>query len=136
MPSAVGWDFNHSVENERTLRPLCGQIEAHFQLPPRRLYRYFATFDDEYLISRNGMHFRGFHAPLASRNSLPAYLSNCYFHSFEKITGHVTFDQMVAFDNLIYIRPSTSEDTTGFVTTYAHELQHFLQHGYTPVCLL
>jgi hypothetical protein len=53
-----------------------------------------------------------------------------FYHPFE---FGVPFDETIAFDNLIYIRDSTCRDSeVGFATTYAHELQHFVQHGYTP----
>lgn len=43
-----------------------------------------------------------------------------------------SFEEMVAFDNLIYIRRSTCDDSTGLVECYAHELQHFVQYRRTP----
>jgi hypothetical protein len=60
------------------------------------------------------------------------YLQQCFFHPLEQFTKIVPFVEMVAFDNLIYVRHSTSSDITGCVTNYAHELQHFMQHCHTP----
>jgi hypothetical protein len=36
---------------------------------------------------------------------------------------------------MIYVRYSTCFDVTGCVTTYAHELQHFVQYRQTPKLL-
>jgi hypothetical protein len=124
------WNFNNTKANEDKLKPLCLQVESHFVLPPKRLCRYFATSDDKYLRARNGEHYRGFLVPYSSRQSLPIYLLKCFF---DESKSDAPFDETVAFDYLIYIRDSTCrDDQVGFVTTYAHELQHFVQHGFTP----
>jgi hypothetical protein len=135
-----GWDFNYSAENEARLKPLCIEVAKHFCFPVRRLYRYFARTDDHYMVGPPmslGEYYRAFHIPLSSKAVLPLYLSECFFHPIENFTRSPldkmpSFEQMVAFDNLIFIRDSTCLDPTGFVTTYAHKLQHFLQHGHTP----
>jgi hypothetical protein len=135
VKQASGWDFNCSTENEAKLKPLCLEVEKHFQLPAHRLYRYFARTDDLSLEGppmRLGRHYRGFHAPLSDRIGLPKYLFDCFFHPLDNFPEPVPFEEMVAFDNLIFIRQSTCLDVTGCVTTYAHELQHFMQHGHTP----
>jgi hypothetical protein len=126
------WDFNYSTAKEANIKPLCQRVEEHFQLPPRRLCRYFANSDDDFLLTTHGSHFRGFHAPISAKNELPIYLLHCFFHPFEDLRGDVSDDEMIAFDNLIYIRDSTCADATGVVETYAHELQHFVQHGTLP----
>jgi hypothetical protein len=126
------WNFSESSENESILRPLCEQVETQFQLPTRRLCRYFASTDDADLRARCGPCYRGFHAPVSSSSKLPDYLSRCFFHRDEDIRDGATFDEMITFDNLIYIRHSTYADATGCVETYAHELQHFVQHGAMP----
>lgn len=128
----AGWNFNGSDVNKSTLKPLCKRVESCFKLPSKRLYRYFAVDDDKYLAGLMGRHFRGFHIPLAGRNDLPDYLRDCFFVAIEEFDVSMTFEQMVSFDNLIYIRRDTCSDTIGCVITYAHELQHFTQHGYTP----
>jgi hypothetical protein len=130
------WFFDSS-EKEATLKPLCQRVEEEFELPTRRLCRYFAGFDDVYLIANPcfGPHLRGFHATVAARNSFPKYLFDCFFHPLETLTMRHTlpsFEEMVAFDSLIYIRSSTCNDSTGLVECYAHELQHFVQYGRTP----
>ncbi len=38
----------------------------------------------------------------------------------------------IIFDNLVYVRSTTCLDVVGAVITYAHELQHFMQHGFAP----
>jgi len=127
-----GWNFNGSAANESKLKPLCQKVESHFNLPAKRLYRYFAIEDDPYLAGLMGVHFRGFHVPLSGRNDLPEYLRDRFFRPFEEYDLSMTFEQMVAFDNLIYVRHDTCADPVGCVITYAHELQHFMQHGHTP----
>ncbi len=79
-----------------------------------------------------GAHFRGFHIPLSGREALPEYLRDCFYNPFDEFNVGQTFDEMVAFDNLIYLRHDTCSDVVGCVMTYAHELQHFMQHGHTP----
>src|SRR5260370_6763545 len=77
----------------------------------------------------------GFHATVAARNSFPTHVRNCFFHPLEMFTVRETspsFEEMVAFDNLIYIRSSTCDDSTGLVECYTHELQHFVQYRRTP----
>jgi hypothetical protein len=130
------WVFS-SPAKEATLKPLCQRVEAEFDLPAGRLCRYFADFDDPSLIAnpRFGQHFRGFHATVAARNSFPKYLFDCFFHPLEMFTMRErspSFEEMVAFDTLIYVRQSTCDDPTGLVECYAHELQHFVQRSRTP----
>lgn len=131
-PSDRSWNFNGSAENESTFKPLCQQVEKNFLLPARRLCRYFATADDAYLRTRYGTYFRGFHVPVLGSGDLPEDLRRCFFHPPEDIPESATFDEQIAFDNLIYIRHSTCADATSLVTTYAHESQHFVQHGNAP----
>jgi hypothetical protein len=111
-------------------------VEKYFALPAHRLYSYFAGSDDYQLRQEPpasfGPHYRGFHVPISGRHSLPIYLQECFFHPLEQFTEVVPFAEMVAFDNLIYVKESTCSDVTGCVTNYAHELQHFMQHGHTP----
>lgn len=127
-----GWDFSGSAANEATSRPLCEQVERSFLLPPRRLYRYFASSDDDDLRRKNGDHYRGFHLPESLKGELPDYLRTCFFHALKDTPDGSVPPNKVAFDNMIYIRHSTCGDRTGLVETYAHELQHFVQQGRTP----
>jgi hypothetical protein len=118
-------------ELEPQLEPLAKQVVAQFELPPLRLYCYFAQNDDPYLRQRYGKHFRGFHAPIEGRNELPEYLADCFFHPFDPFSSEqMTWEKMVAYDNLIYVTHRTTLDPTAFVVTLAHELQHFMQFAY------
>jgi hypothetical protein len=134
MNSPDGWNFNGSAENESVLRPLCKAVEQHLNVPTARLHRYFAVNDDSYLQQANGQHYRGFYCHIAERNGLPSYLFDCFFHTLDQFTvsSFKSFDDMVAFEHLIYIRASTCSDPTGCVATYAHELQHLIQHQSSP----
>jgi hypothetical protein len=130
------WIFAAS-EKETTVKPLCQQFEKEFDLSTGRLCRYFAGSDDLCLLANPhfGPDFRGFHATVEARNSFPKYLFDCFFHPLETFTMRGTspsFEEMVAFDSLIYVRHSTCDDPTGLVECYAHELQHFVQYGRTP----
>ncbi len=130
-----GWNFNESITNEATLKPLCREAEKHFTLPLHRLYRYFANAEDDYLLRTIGQYYRGFYTPFSWRRNLPSYLQDCFFLSMDEVYASekmLSLNEMTAFDSLVYIRHSTCLDVTGFVTTYAHELQHFVQHGDTP----
>lgn len=79
---------------------------------------------------RLGEHYRAFHVPYAGRTVLPRYLLDGFFHPYK---SGMSYEDTIAFDNLIYVRKNTCLDIpVGFVTAYAHELQHFVQHGLTP----
>src|SRR5882672_6288528 len=122
MKSERAWNFNGSTANESTLKPLCQEVEKHVHLPSRRLCRYFATFEDSGLCDEIGKHYRGFYCPRSQTEGLPQYLMECFFRTDDEITG-VNFGDLIAFDDLIYIRSTTCSDLTGCVLTYAHELQ-------------
>jgi len=127
-----GWNFNGSAMNEAELKPICQEVEKHFSFPPRRIHRFFAVDDDYFLAELMGSHFRGFHIPISGREVLPDYLRDCFFRPYDEYDLNTPFEDIVAFDNLIYIRKGTCADVLGCVITYAHELQHFMQHGHTP----
>src|SRR5712691_12987117 len=125
-----GWNFNGSTINEATLKPLCLIAEQHFRLPTGRLYRYFARTEDSDLLRRFNGQYRGFYCHIPDGESwLPTYSFYCFLHR-ENADG--TLEEELAFDDLVYIRHDTCLDPTGCVTTYAHELQHFVQHGFYP----
>jgi hypothetical protein len=129
---AQSWVFGSLTEKETTLKPLCERVEALFQpSATNRLCRYFADWDDPQLMHIIGPRFRGFHVAYSARAEMPQYLSACFFY-LPDVSIDVRFEDMIAFDNLIYIRDSTCSDTTGLVTTYARELQHVVQHVDTP----
>jgi hypothetical protein len=97
------------------------------------LYRYFAVTEDPTLLEKHGPHYRGFYCPIHGRNLLPTYLSQHFFKPFDDLSENTaSFEEMVAFDDLIYLRYSTCSDPIACVVTYAHELQHFVQNGRVP----
>lgn len=125
------WNFGGSTEYENTLKPLCLQVESHFSLPAKRLWRYFATWDDPHMQTWMGLgeHYRAFHVPYVGRTHLPHYLRDGFFRPYKY---GMSYEDTIAFDNLIYVRKNTCLDIpVGFVTAYAHELQHFVQYGRT-----
>jgi hypothetical protein len=131
------WDFNGSSENERVLKPLCRQVDQLIGLPPKRIYRYFATFEDSALFEAHPL-ARGFHLEFDREKvkELPLYLRDCFSLTPEEM-GKVAIDapleDLVAFDDLIYLRCNTCLDSTGCVVTYAHELHHVVQNHRHPI---
>jgi hypothetical protein len=110
-----GWNFNGSAAHELGLKPLCQQVDKHFS--DCKLYRYFAATDDPLLALDLGQYYRGFQA--AASTEWPYYLE----------------EKRRSFDYLVYIRQSTCIDPTGCTLTYAHELQHIVQHRLYPKLL-
>jgi hypothetical protein len=121
MTDRADWNFNNSSVNESTLRPLCEQVDKHFQLSAVRHYRYFAATEDEYLTHKIGRYYRGVRFPASGTDEVSVYVHDRYFPS-----------DVRNYDHLLYIRASTCLDPTGCVVTYAHELQHLVQHERFP----
>lgn len=125
------WNFNGSVANESTLRPLCEKVDRYFKLPVRshRHYRYFAVpnggIDDRFLAEKVGEYYRGLHVPLSGTDDVCLYLIN----SCLPAGSHRDYD------NLVFIRHSTCLDATGCVISYAHEMEHILQEQRFPKLL-
>jgi hypothetical protein len=119
------------------LKPTCTNVLQHFDLPALRLFCYFAATPDDYdsyLQNEYGKYFRGLQVASAGMKELPPYLRECFFYSddeISKIPGPITFQRILHFDNLIYLRHNTCLDPTALVATFAHELQHFMQYGYS-----
>jgi hypothetical protein len=135
MPQPDAWQFNASQKNEATLKPLCQEIEKHFPPRSRKLCRYFATTDEPQFVTDIGEHYRGLQARREAREGLPFYLYDIFFVPKEdrgKVDG---FEDLVAFDDLIYVRHSTCTDPIGCAITYAHELQHLVQFDQSPELL-
>ena len=89
MKESSGWNFNHSTENEATLKPLCLEVEKHFHLPARRLYRYFARTDDPSLEGPPmclGKYYRGFH-PTLRQERLAEVPVRLFLSSPRKVPG-------------------------------------------------
>jgi hypothetical protein len=114
------WNFDSSSVNESTLRALCEQVDDHFQLPDR-FCRFFAATEDEYLASEVGQYYRGVQFPASGTDEVCLYVRGRYFPP-----------DSTTYDHLLYIRASTCLDPTGCVVTYAHELQHLVQHSRFP----
>jgi hypothetical protein len=107
--------------NESTLRPLCEQAERHFQPPPDRYCRYFATTEDPYLTAEVGQYYRGVLFTASGTDEVSLYVRGRYFPP-----------DPTNYDHLVYIRASTCLNPTGCVVTYAHELEHIVQHCRFP----
>jgi hypothetical protein len=132
-PATVKLDFK-SDELRDTLKPVCERILEHFQLPAQRLYCYFANEEDPELRKDVGQFYRGFFSYREGASQLPNYLQQCFLRSedeFAQIPANITYESMVAFDCLIYVRNRTCRDVTSCASTFAHELQHFMQYGYS-----
>src|SRR5580704_15495309 len=105
-PSARSWNFNHSTENEAVLKPLCERAEELFELPARRLCRYFAVFEDPCFAECMGPYYRGFHVSYTPemQAELPIYLQDCFrpLYLLETANPEGPYEETVAFDDLIY----------------------------------
>ena len=93
------------------------------QLPDLRLLCFFDDVDVEAL--KNGNATRGLYAPAQSDiwHPAPDYLQGEIKH----FAG--TELEEVVFDGVIYVHGSTCEDEVAQTMTFAHELQHFIQHS-------
>jgi hypothetical protein len=97
-------------------------------LPDRRMLCFFDD-EDSYLIKqRLGKVNRGIYSPL-SKN----FIGSREWHLLPLDVQELVFpeDSPVphqAFDHLIYLHGTTCMKRTSLIMTFAHELQHFLQH--------
>jgi hypothetical protein len=114
------WNFNNSSVNESTLRPLCEQVDKEFGLA-NKYYRYFAVTPDDFLTKEVGSYFRGVRFPTWATDEVSSHVRDRYLPS-----------GTTKYESLIYIRDTTCLDPAGCVVTYAHELQHILQHERFP----
>ena len=112
-----------SPELRAKLRPRCNKVLKQFpKLPPLRLLCYFDNDNPEWLQRQYGQ-FAGIHVPVMGGGVWPRYVEE---HFFDYSTGEV------AFDNLIYIpRTKYAQEKVSFVIIFAHEVQHFVQWGYS-----
>lgn len=115
----MGWNFDNSIVNESTLRPLCEQVDKHFPLPTDRHYRFFAATQDVHLAYKIGRYYRGFQVPTSGSDEVSRY-----------VLGRYLPPGSMNYLHLVYIRDITCVDPTGCVVTYAHELQHIVQYGF------
>jgi hypothetical protein len=116
--SRSDWNFENSSANESALRPLCEQVDKYFPLPVNAYYRYFAASPDVYLAHEIGRYYRGAHVPTSGSDDVSRYLLEEYLP-----------EGSTRYHHLVYIRDVTCADSTGCVVTYAHELQHIVQHS-------
>ncbi|SRR6266851_8071236 len=121
MADEVDWNFNNSSMNESTLKPLCEQVDKDFGLPADKYYRYFAVAPDEFLTEKVGSYFRGVQFSTTATDEVSSHVRDRYLPSGTTHYGY-----------LVYIRDTTCIDPTGCVVTYAHELQHIVQHERFP----
>ncbi len=121
------WNFNGSVANESTLKPLCEEVDRYFNLPAHSYYRYFAVpnngIDDRYLAEKAGQYYRGLRVPASGTDPVCLYLtSSCLPPGAD-------------YENLLFIRHSTCLDPAGCTITYAHEIEHMVQEQRFPKLL-
>jgi hypothetical protein len=132
---SIKFDFNGDKEREEQLMPLCLAVWNEFELSSERIYVYVARteefeFTDARSLTYQGRFFRGIQIPPEEMHNLPRHLQKCIFRPDEELMyleKSPTFMEMLAFENLVYIRNSTCVDSVGFVLTLAHELQHVTQ---------
>jgi hypothetical protein len=131
----IKFDFNGDKEREERFMPLCLAVWNEFDLSSERIYVYAARteeyeFTDARSLTYQGRFFRGIQISPEDMHNLPRHLQECVFRPNEELMyleKTPTFMEMLAFENLVYIRNSTCVDSIGFVLTLAHELQHVTQ---------
>jgi hypothetical protein len=99
------------------LEPLLQRVLEYFRVPALRVLCFF---DDENPLCFEpwfGTEYRGFHVPVTGSGGFPPYIEQLFFDSYD------------GFDNVIYLPGRTCAAEVGTVITFAHELQHFVQHG-------
>ncbi len=110
------------------LEPLCNKVLEHFkQLPEQKL---IAIFDDEerqeftVFTPSLGKEFCGFfRGNLYGMQPFPQEIKDDYLWSKQ--------DGRWRCDVMIYLRSRTCQSPTGMAITFAHELQHFVQYGFS-----
>lgn len=118
----VHFEFT-SPDLKAKLHAWCNNVLKEFpKLPPLRLLCFFDNDQPEWLQRQLGG-FTGIHTPIIGSGTWPRYVSKHFFQS----------DGGFAYDDLIYI-PKTQyiEQPVPFVIVFAHEMQHFVQRGFTP----
>jgi hypothetical protein len=94
------------------------------ELPDSRLLCFFDDEDWQALKAKRGIANRGFYEHIR-KGHLPLWWSESPNHLREALM----VDGEVAFSDLIYVHGSTCSNEVGLTMTFAHELQHFIQHG-------
>jgi len=125
---------SNDVDVAMTRDALARRVVAHFgsSLPESTLLCLFDGTDWQALRNERGVANRGFYVwakPYTEDEcwDWPEHLRK-HFFTDDPASGR----KRSAFDNLIYLHDSTCQTDTGLVMTFAHELQHFVQHGHEP----
>jgi len=111
------------------LEPLCLRILKHFQAPN---YSLIVIFDDceRKEFESHGAEFCGFFIPI--REHTDKFGSDSVTMQWpDDILKHIYIDQELRCDVLIYLRYRTCKSATGTAITFAHELQHLMQYGFS-----
>jgi len=121
MPPTVKVE-SHDAPTKAWQKEAAKRVIDHFgnQLPNRSLLCFFDDQDWPDLKEARGEAIRGFYKPEGYpgfRQGAPEYIID------------FVFSAPPVFDNLIYLLRSTCENEVGLTMTFAHELQHFIQHS-------
>jgi hypothetical protein len=114
------------VERERAAYRVLDEFGD--QLPDLNLLAFFDDCDWESFKRNNGRDNRGLYAPLKPNTFVdwPAHVAKHLY-----VTDPTTLKSKRIFGHLIYLHGSGCADQTGMIMTFAHELQHFVQYGFS-----
>ena len=106
------------------------RVIDHFpdRLPLLRLFCFFDDEDWQPFKGHWGKANRGFYTPIKENTfndvAWPDYVTECIF-----VDDPASASLERVFDHVIYLHGSTCVSETGLTMTFAHELQHFVQHS-------
>jgi hypothetical protein len=100
-------------------------------LPDLKLLAFFDDGDDPDIRRDLGPANRGFHAPIKENRPTTAWPLRMTNLIFVPVDGSPFGRTRRVFDNGIYVHGSTCTDETALIMTFAHELQHFVQYGFS-----
>ena len=103
------------AQRESAARNVIASFEA---LPDRRLLCFFD--DEDWPLLRG----RGMAANRGAYFHSPRWASTPYY-----VHGHAVPDGRPAFEELIYLHGTTCSNDVSLIMTFAHEMQHFVQHS-------
>ncbi|MGA2352064.1 MAG: hypothetical protein ABSF70_16635 [Terracidiphilus sp.] len=116
------------LSKQSELEPLCRMVLDKFQLPQRSLICIFDEDERPEFTRYFGEGFCGFFAPVRQFG-----LRGLQWP--QKILNHVWISDgwghSFGCDAVIYLRYRTCASPIGAVITFAHELQHFMQYGFS-----
>jgi len=110
----------------KTRREAAAQrVVAYFggQLPNRRLLCFLDDEEWQTLKDQYGIANRGFYSPRINTSDQHWQIAPEYVRESVSVEPF--------FDDFIYLHGSTCSNDVGLTMTFAHELQHFVQHGNT-----